>query len=175
MPKINQPASKIRMSFDEWFPVAQKYYQKHKNLLVPLDYETKDGKKLGKWIASKRKDYANNLLSLEKIKALDSIGMVWTNKINHDISKYLRKLKESDNPIIIDEKINADILNNISLIELESKIKYITDMGALPIDNTGRLIDIFTISNTDMEERYGISLEAMIESFEVSSARKLYY
>lgn len=48
-------------------------------------------------------------------------------------------------------------------------------MGALPIDNTGRLIDIFTISNTDMEERYGISLEAMIESFEVSSARKLYY
>lgn len=383
MPKINQPASKIRMSFDEWFPVAQKYYQKHKNLLVPLDYETKDGKKLGKWIASKRKDYANNLLSLEKIKALDSIGMVWsinekkwndmfnllieyknihgnldisssyvtlscatlgswlreqqnsylkgtlkeerqeklesigiiwqtnetkwyemykyakeyqkehgtlittknyitpngksltewlqaqrsgyhkktlkperiklleaigmvwsinqsytwhdmyllaqeyqkehgnliiprnykgknglnlgywlykeklkyrqgklapekiialehigivwTNKINHDISKYLRKLKESDNPIIIDEKINADILNNISLIELESKIKYIIDMGALPIDNNGRLIDIFTISNTDMEERYGISLEAMIESFEVSSARKLYY
>ena len=313
MPKINQPASKIRMSFDEWFPVAQKYYQEHKNLLVPLDYETKDGKKLGKWIASKRKDYANNLLSLEKIKALDSIGMVWsinekkwndmfnllieyknihgnldisssyvtlscatlgswlreqqnsylkgtlkeerqkklesigiiwqtnetkwyemykyakeyqkehgnliiprnykgknglnlgywlykeklkyrqgklapekiialehigivwTNKINKDISKYLRKLKESDNPIIIDEKINADILNNISLIELESKIKYITDMGAPPIDNTGRLIDIFTISNTDMEERYGISLEAMIESFEVSSARKLYY
>lgn len=94
---------------------------------------------------------------------------------SHDISKYLRKLKESDNPIIIDEKINADILNNISLIELESKIKYIIDMGALPIDNTGRLIDIFTISNTDMEERYGISLEAMIESFEVSSARKLYY
>lgn len=24
MPKINQQASKIRMSFDEWFPVAQK-------------------------------------------------------------------------------------------------------------------------------------------------------
>ena len=78
MPKINQQTFKIRMSFDEWFPVAQKYYQEHKNLLVPLDYETKDGKKLGKWIASKRKDYANNLLSLEKTKALDSIGMVWS-------------------------------------------------------------------------------------------------
>lgn len=42
MPKINQPASKIRMPFDEWFPVAQKYYQDHKNLLVPLDYEIKE-------------------------------------------------------------------------------------------------------------------------------------
>ena len=45
MPKINQQASKIRMSFDEWFPLAQKYYQEHNNLLVPLKYETKDGKK----------------------------------------------------------------------------------------------------------------------------------
>ena len=162
-------------TWHDMYLLAQEYQKEHGNLIIPRNYKSKNGLNLGYWLYKEKLKYRQGKLAPEKIIALEHIGIVWTNKINKDISKYLRKLKESDNPIIIDEKINADILNNISLIELESKIKYITDMGALPIDNNGRLIDIFTISNTDMEERYGISLEAMIESFEVSSARKLYY
>ena len=48
-------------------------------------------------------------------------------------------------------------------------------MGALPIDNNGRLVDIFSMSSLDMEAKYGISLEAIIESYEVSNTRKLYF
>ena len=231
-----------QMSFEEWFSLAENYYKEHGNLLVPLKYVTPTGEKLGIWIVNNRKRYADGLLLPDRVRALNSIkmvwniheknwqdmynlaeeyykingnlvisrtykapnganlgtwlssqrqkyrqgkltkektlaleniGVVWDFKIDNGISHYLKKLKEEG--IIIDEEINKDILNHISLIELQSKVKYITDRGALPVDKDGHLIDIFSMASTDIEAKYGISLEALIEAFEVENTRKLYY
>lgn len=163
-----------RHSWNEMFLLAKKYYEENSNLLIPRDYKAINGEPLGIWLSTQRDNYRSGTLSQERTIALESINVVWNFKVSKKISKYLKDLARKTS-LVIDEEINRDILNHISLIELQSKIKYVTDMGALPIDDNGRLVDIFSMSSVDMEIKYGISLEAIIESYEVSNTRKLYF
>lgn len=163
-----------RHSWSEMFLLAKKYYEENGNLLIPRDYKAINGEPLGIWLSTQRDNYRSGTLSQERTIALESINVVWNFKVSKKISKYLKDLARKTS-LVIDEELNKDILNHISLIELQSKIKYVTDMGALPIDDNGRLVDIFSMSSLDMEVKYGISLEAIIESYEVSNTRKLYF
>lgn len=68
-------------SWQQGYLAALQYYRDNGNLLVPKDYETLSGYKLGNWIyevrrarSSKRKTYA---LTQERIRQLDAIGMQW--------------------------------------------------------------------------------------------------
>lgn len=160
-------------SWEEMYSLAAEYYKTNGNLAIPRSYKAPNGANLGTWLSSQRQKYRQGKLTKEKTLALENIGVVWDFKIDNGITHYLKKLKEEG--IIIAEEINKDILNHISLIELQSKVKYITDMGALPVDKDGHLIDIFSMASTDIEAKYGISLEALIEAFEVENTRKLYY
>ena len=160
-------------SWEEMYSLAAEYYKTNGNLAIPRSYKAPNGANLGTWLSTQRQKYRQGKLAKEKTLALENIGVVWDFKIDNGISHYLKKLKEEG--IIIDEEINKDILNHISLIELQSKVKYITDRGALPVDKDGHLIDIFNMASPDIEAKYGISLEALIEAFEVENTRKLYY
>ena len=160
-------------SWEEMYSLAAEYYKTNGNLAIPRSYKAPNGANLGTWLSSQRQKYRQGKLTNEKTLALENIGVVWDFKIDNGITHYLKKLKEEG--IIIDEEINKDILNHISLIELQSKVKYITDRGAIPVDKDGHLIDIFSMASTDIEAKYGISLEALIEAFEVENTRKLYY
>ena len=160
-------------SWEEMYSLAAEYYKTNGNLAIPRSYKAPNGANLGTWLSTQRQKYRQGKLEKEKALALENIGVVWDFKIDNGISHYLKKLKEEG--IIIDEEINKDILNHISLIELQSKVKYITDRGALPVDKDGHLIDIFSMASADIEAKYGISLEALIEAFEVENTRKLYY
>lgn len=160
-------------SWEEMYCLAAEYYKTNGNLAIPRSYKAPNGANLGTWLSTQRQKYRQGKLEKEKALALENIGVVWDFKIDNGISHYLKKLKEEG--IIIDEEINKDILNHISLIELQSKVKYITDRGALPVDKDGHLIDIFSMASSDIEAKYGISLEALIEAFEVENTRKLYY
>ena len=162
----------------EWnkmYKLAKKYYNEHGDLLVPTFYQTKSGEKLGQWISSMRRAYKKGDLLQDKIKKLEAIGMVWDIKANKkDIEDYLEKLKTSESPVIIDKKINKEVLSHISLLELQSKIKFLASKGVSPIDNSGKLIDIFSMSSSDIENdpRYGISLETIIDTYEKGETRK---
>lgn len=160
-------------SWEKMYSLAAEYYKINGNLAIPRSYKAPNGANLGTWLSSQRQKYRQGKLTKEKTLALENIGVVWDFKIDNGISHYLKKLKEEG--IIIDEEINKDILNHISLIELQSKVKYITDRGAIPVDKDGHLIDIFSMASTDIEAKYGMSLEALIEAFEVENTRKLYY
>ena len=67
----------------------------------------------------------------------------------------------------IDLKINDKIIERISKIELISKINYLEASNLELVDNTGKLIDIFSMSSSDIENdpRYGISLETIIDTY----------
>ena len=61
------------------YELANDYYEKHKNLLIPNKYEI-EGVKLGVWIANQRSFYRGNRkhrLLKEQIDKLEAIGMVW--------------------------------------------------------------------------------------------------
>ncbi|MDD4495654.1 MAG: Helicase associated domain protein, partial [Eubacteriales bacterium] len=72
---------------DSWevrFALAKEYYQKNGSLNMPANY-TADGIWIAKWLNEQRQIYIGNRknksLSQEQIARLDSIGMVWDNKI----------------------------------------------------------------------------------------------
>lgn len=159
--------------WNKWYKLAVEYRNEHGDLLVPKEYKTKSGENLGKWIINTRQAYKKGDLSQDKIKKLESIGMVWNTKANKDdIEAYLEKLKTSETPIIIDKKLNKDILKHISLLELQRKIKFLTSNGISPVDNSGKLIDIFSMANQDIQDKYGISLETIINTYGKGETRK---
>lgn len=66
--------------WEMYFEEAKRYAQEHGDLLVPREYVTESGLKLGVWISnqrSKRKNPASNGLTQEQVERLDAIGMVW--------------------------------------------------------------------------------------------------
>ena len=60
---------------------AEKYYSEHGDLLVPTNYLTEDGFRLGQWISTQRMIYTgkNGRPSIpeERVRRLEGIGMVW--------------------------------------------------------------------------------------------------
>ena len=159
--------------WEEWYELAVEYHNEHGDLLVPTSYKTKSGEKLGQWITTTRQAYKNGDLSSDKIEKLNAIGMVWDIKANKsNIEDYLEELKTSEPPIIIDKKINKEVLSHVSLLELQSKIRFLTRNGISPVDSSGKLIDIFSMSSPDIEEKYGISLEIIINTYGKGVARK---
>lgn len=56
---------------------ARQYHKEHGDLLVPPQYETNNGVKLGSWIGNQRSRYKAGTLTKEQIDQLNTIGMVW--------------------------------------------------------------------------------------------------
>ena len=157
---------------DQWnegYSKAFEYYYEHKNLRVLSNYVTKDNFKLGQWLGTQRRTYKKGTLPTEQIKKLESIGMVWDVKANkEDIANYL----DNECPVKIDKKINKDVLDRVSLIELKSKINFLLDRGEDIVDSKGKLLNIFKMSSVDILNKYGVSLENIIKTYGRNEARK---
>ena len=70
----------LTASWNLMYEYAAQYAHEHGNLEVPRRYKTKDGYSLGNWIFTQRKVYSGEqfgILGEERIRKLDSIGMVW--------------------------------------------------------------------------------------------------
>ena len=70
----------LTASWDLMFSYAREYFTKYGSLDVPRRYKTADGCSLGQWIFTQRKVYSGEqagVLSEERIKKLNSIGMIW--------------------------------------------------------------------------------------------------
>ena len=75
------------MPWEEKYKLTKMYYEHYGNLEIPqkfkslngIDYD-ENGVKLGNWIATQRLLYANNRLTVNKIKLLEQIGIRWENK-----------------------------------------------------------------------------------------------
>ncbi len=168
--KLNEIGFVLNAFDESWlknYGLAKKYYEHHCDLLIPVKFKTNDGctydesgVKLGNWIMNQR--HGHKKLSEERKTLLSSIGMIWN----------IKKNKEKINDIClqndIDEPKNKSILKHISFQELSSKIEFVKSYNILPVDKNGLLIDIFSMNNIDMQEKYGISLEDLISEYYVS-------
>ena len=101
-------------------------------------------------------------LTIDQMQTLLSIGFKFNKGIEDKI--YKQEICKNHN---IDLKINDKIIERISKIELISKINYLEASNLELVDNTGKLIDIFSMSSSDIENdpRYGISLETIINTY----------
>ena len=69
------------LSFKRGFAQIQKHVKDKKSLRIVRKYVDKDGFKLGNWIGTQRGNYKKGILSLDKIKQLESVeGWVWEYK-----------------------------------------------------------------------------------------------
>ena len=70
----------LTASWDLMFEHAKKYYRENGDLDVPKRYVTPDGFTLGTWINTQRMVHegkSNGILTEERVKKLESIGMRW--------------------------------------------------------------------------------------------------
>ncbi|MCC8103562.1 MAG: Helicase associated domain protein [Clostridiales bacterium] len=75
--KLNDTLS---ASWDLMFGLAKAYYEAHGNLELQAGYMTEDGYPLGLWVATQRgirNGATHGCLTEERIRKLDSIGMIW--------------------------------------------------------------------------------------------------
>jgi len=147
--------------WNNMFRLASEYYKNYGHLYIPFEFKTfdgikhnEDGLELGKWIKNQR----INLKRGDRIDKLNSIGMLWAVrsnvKGNQDIC-----LKYG-----IDYKEHWSTINHMSKIELISKINYLLSIGEnIVVD--GKLHEIFSMSSVNMEEKYGINLEELINNY----------
>ena len=111
----------------------------------------------------------SSYLTVVEINNLLSIGFTFKKNIEDII--YKREICKTFN---IDIKLNQEIIDRISKLELISKIKYLIKEKNMPIlDNDGNLVDIFTMSSLDIEEKYGISLDTIISTYGYKQVKKL--
>ena len=71
-------------SWEQYFAAAKEYAAEHGDLKVPKKYKTSEGLSLGSWIGVQRSVYAgkrNGSLTQSQIERLNSIGMVWENRL----------------------------------------------------------------------------------------------
>lgn len=72
------------MDWDRWYEYAVEYFNTHGNLLVPSEYVTPDGIKLGRWINRQRAAYQGKgsyAIDIDRIAKLNAIRMIW--KLEH--------------------------------------------------------------------------------------------
>ena len=162
---LKQLNERLTMTWDKYYEYAKKYYEKHGNLEVPFNFKTNNGYEkddngkinLGTWISTQRQ---RTTLESERGQLLLKIGMrFYKTKENTDI---ITDICNNNN---IDLNINKSILTHISIQELQSKISFLQENNIPITDNQGKLHEIFSISNINMQAKYNISLEELISKY----------
>lgn len=119
------------MSWDEIYELARNYYKKYGNLLIPRSYVV-NNIKLGVWISNQRYFYNKNALFIDRIKKLESIGMVWqdVNEVRNEESwneyyKLAKTYYEKYNDIFVTQKYDLELcrwLNVQRELYIENKL-----------------------------------------------------
>ena len=87
----------LTASWDRMYEYANRYYQEHGNLEVPIRYQTEEGYGLGRWLLTQRKVRAGEkygVLGAERIQKLDRIGMVWGSYRDLSWEKYYKEARK---------------------------------------------------------------------------------
>ena len=148
-------------TWNKMYELAKKYYEHYGDLKISRSFKTvngyetdEKGYKLGIWINTQRTNYNKSILSEDKIKKLEEIGMMWNIRKDTDTKK-----------VLCDKHgIDSSLVENISYMELFAKINYLLDNN-MDIIIDGKLNPIFFMGNDNMMMNYGISLKDMVNIY----------
>ena len=153
------------------YELAKAYYEHNGYLSMSNKFQTTDGYtenqngiKLGIWLQNQRTRFAT--LSDERKQKLLAIGFVPSVKQNN------AAIENICTQYNINKEKNKTVLKHISIQELQSKIEFLSTFNISIVDENGLLIDIFSMSSPDMKEKYGISLEELINEYYIKKQNK---
>ena len=63
----------LKTRWENWFSLLEEYVEGHGNAIVPRKYETREGKRLGEWVSTQRKNFRNDKLSDERVERLEAL------------------------------------------------------------------------------------------------------
>ena len=157
--------------WEENYKLAQAYYEHKGDLLILATFKTLDGYtenpngiKLGSWLRTQRANFSK--LTDERKQKLLAIGFVPSVKQNN------AAIENICTQYNINKEKNKTVLKHISIQELQSKIEFLSTFNIPIVDENGLLIDIFSMSSPDMKEKYGISLEELINEYYIKKQNK---
>ncbi|MDD5979631.1 MAG: helicase associated domain-containing protein [bacterium] len=148
------------------------YYRQHGNLEVPNSFKTNNGYeedengeiRLGEWIVNQRQRTSPES---ERGQLLSKIGMRFEEKRkNRDL---ITNICNENN---VDTKLNKNTINRIPYREFMSKIEFLKEKNISLLDKTGKLHEIFSMSNTNMKQKYNITLEELIDNYYIKGKEK---
>ncbi len=160
------------LSWEEMYEYAKKYYETHGDLEVPVKFKTNDGVtydpngkiNLGQWITNQR--YLCPIES-EQGKLLLQIGM------RFNLLKDFTQIKNICLERKIDTELNKQVTHVSALKEFIAKIKLSEELGINLIDENGKLNQIFYMNNEEFKDKFGYSVEELINKYNLEDKSKL--
>ena len=158
--------------WNEMYQYAKKYYDFYGDLEVPQKFKTNDGVtydsngkiNLGIWITTQR---SRCLPESERGKLLLQIGMRF-NALKDNNSIRTICLKNG-----IDLELNKQVIQVSTLEEFIAKIKLSEELGINLIDENGKLNQIFYMNNEEFKDKFGYSVEELINKYNLEDKSKL--
>ena len=159
------------LSWKEMYEYAKKYYESHGDLEIPVKFKTNDGKNydingkinLGRWIDTQRQKC---LPESEQGKLLLQIGM------RFNLLKDFTQIKNICLERKIDTELNKQVTHVSALNEFIAKIKLSEELGINLIDENGKLNQIFYINNEEFKDKFGYSVEELINKYDIEIRSK---
>lgn len=122
----------------------------------------KKGVYLGTWLKYQIKTCDSES---EHGKLLKKIGVIFYERKRNQVIEDICLINS------IDIKLNKSILAHISIQELTSKIKFLNGLNLQITLNDGKILDIFSLSNKDMKEKYGLFLEELVNKYSLKASK----
>ena len=155
---------KKKMTWFTMYELAKKYYEYYDNLRIPITFKTNDGINydkngkfdLGLWLF---RQFENNDPTSEQGILLSNIGMIWNNDIR------LLQLHIACDAHKIDFEKYKDELFKIPISLLCAKMDFLYFNSIPIIDNEGNLNEIFSLNNTEIYEKYNITIKQLLSKY----------
>lgn len=71
--------SRYERDFERGYSEFLKYMEKYDDALVPINYVSGDGFKLGQWVSNQKDAYNSGKMRLDRFRLLADAGMIWEN------------------------------------------------------------------------------------------------
>ena len=160
------------LTWEEMYEYAKKYYEAYGNLEVLQKFKTNDGKNydingkinLGRWIDTQRQKC---LPESEQGKLLLQINMRFNKLVDYT------KIKDFSLKYRIDIELNKQVILICSFDEFMAKIKLSEELGINLTDENGKLNQIFYMNNEEFKDKFGYSVEELINKYNLDDKSKL--
>ena len=162
----------LTLTWEEMYEYAKKYYEAYGDLEIPQNFKTNDGVtynltgkiNLGQWIATQRQ---RCLSESERGKLLLQIGM------RFNLLKDFTKIKNICLEREIDTELNKQVTHESTMEEFMAKIRLSKELKLNLIDENGKLNQIFYMNNEEFKDKFGYSVEELINKYNLDDKSKL--
>ena len=170
--KLNSIGMVWKLIADKWqrmYELAETYYNHYGTLFMPKAFKTFDGIvyaeegfNLKHWLGTQREVLSGDNLTIEQLHKKDKmnkLNFIWNKKENQkDIIEFF-----SSKNIILNDRNRVDISKHL-LSEVKAKVNFLEENN-LPILVNDSLHEIFFMSGMNIEAKYNISLQNLLEKY----------